>query len=124
MYSISEQYADPNAYFMTKRPGFILARRYGFAGMRELVADIPANAHVIDVGAGRSNFASSIAKKRPDVTCVQFDLRYPVEPETHPFLPNLEAIGGNILDVQSSAIAGRQFQRVYSYWLLGHLMKK
>lgn len=110
---------------MTGRRANSLAHRYGFRNHKELAAEIPENGLVADIGSGGSPLGSKVAGERPDITWVNFDYRYDdpavVEKLRAKAPANVEYIAGDILDAPS-ALTARRYDRMYSFWLLPHLM--
>lgn len=108
----------------TDRPAEMLAQRHGFESVTQLAESLPANASVLDVGAGASPFGIEVATLRPDVTWVNFDYSYQdpaILGEVTKNAPaNVQHVAGDATKL-GEHYEPESFDAVFSYWLLPHL---
>jgi hypothetical protein len=104
-----------------------LAEAYAGAGtsIDEFAGLFPGGSYIIDYGAGRSDLGAAVAVRRPDVTWVNYDIRYR---ETETLLSvsagapaNLEFRPGNAAELDESMEG--QFDHAFSYNLIGHMVR-
>ncbi len=86
---------------------------------------LPRKASIIDVASGLSDFGLEIARRRDDITWVNFDIKYE-DPES--FAALKKDAPDNLIFVSGDALALSQdtpgeFDRVYSYCFLPHVLR-
>ncbi len=108
----------------TDRSAELLAKRHGFVSLSMLAESLPANAHVLDVGAGASPLGKEVAALRTDITWVNFDYSYRdptiLEEVTKDAPKNVEHVAGDATKL-TEFYKSDTFDAVFSYWLLPHL---
>lgn len=115
---------------MTASAAGFLAEVYGGPGttIDDFAESLPADATVMDVGAGRSDLGLEVASRRPDVLWVNADIQYGFHDKVWPLIAvaeeacadKLQFTGRDVLTLPGD-LAGR-FDRVYSYNLTSHLL--
>jgi hypothetical protein len=108
----------------TERSAELLSRIYGFSQIAELIASIPKNASILDIGAGASPLGSEVASRRPDVTWTNLDYSYydtTILNDIRSTAPkNLKYVAGDATKLRE-AVGTQKFGMVFSYWMLPHL---
>jgi ubiquinone/menaquinone biosynthesis C-methylase UbiE len=108
----------------TDRPAEMLARRHGFKNLEQLANSLPEGAQILDVGSGASPFGREVAKRRPDITWVNFDYSYQdpsiLEEVSEDKPDNLTYVAGDATKL-TDYFEPEQFDGVFSYWLMPHL---
>jgi len=136
LYSTSEpfKYNDPRETIgvMTDRTWAELSWAYGYNDIDELCSELPSSVLALDLGAGASNLGHAVGARRPDITWVNFDARYDDE---HLSIddrekidrlrasapPNVEYVGGNVLDLPTQ-IREQRFGRIFSYYMFPYVI--
>lgn len=99
-----------------------LAHIYGFKSLSDFASDLPPDAEVLDVGAGKSDLGTAVTSLRSDITWTNFDRSYiPKQPRdlSATSNPNLGYIQGDIL--RPPEFFSAAYDRIYSFWMLPHL---
>ncbi|HUD07405.1 MAG TPA: class I SAM-dependent methyltransferase [Candidatus Saccharimonadales bacterium] len=108
----------------TPRSADMLAKKHGFESVAQLTDSLPANARVLDVGSGASNFGSEVASLRPDISWTNFDYSYNdpdiLEHASKHAPGNVQYIPGDATKLQE-AYGAETFDAVFSYWMIPHL---
>lgn len=103
----------------TDRPAEVLAQRHGFESVAKLAESLPANALVLDVGAGASPFGKEMAMLRPDVSWINFDYSYQdpaiLDEVTNDAPSNVKHVAGDATRL-SEIYESESFDAVFSYW--------
>lgn len=106
----------------TRRSAKLLSRVYGFKTPEKLAESLPAEAAVVDFGAGRSKFGQTIVGLRDDISWINVDPRYvsgPPKRKPRQIPEGLLHIAGDVLD---PPFESGTFDRVYSSALLPHIV--
>jgi ubiquinone/menaquinone biosynthesis C-methylase UbiE len=107
---------------MTGSSANYLAQKYGHGTDIDTFSEqLPQDARVIDIAAGKSDFGTEVTRERPDVSWINFDIQYTLDDVHRDGAPNLQFTQGDILHPPIS-FHGR-FDRVYSYNLLSHFVR-
>jgi ubiquinone/menaquinone biosynthesis C-methylase UbiE len=113
-----------NGIPVTNRSGEELARYHGFEDLDHLINEIPENAHILDVGAGRARLGHAVTFRREDVTWTNLDpaysdkdIRWPMEIDAPPNLKFVADSGATL----SNRYSADAFDMALSFFALPHL---
>jgi ubiquinone/menaquinone biosynthesis C-methylase UbiE len=107
---------------MTGSSANYLAQKYGHGtDVDNFSEQLPQDARILDIGAGRSDLGERVAKQRPDIHWINFDIQYTADDVNRDLTPNLQFTQGDILHPPMT-FSGR-FDRIYSYNVLSHFVR-